>query len=98
MIFSITGRTELGTKVYFFGFRTSQGSSWVKPIVLRQKLCGNFNYLGQTIWHFSTGIKGRKSHFRITSKLNTYNPLRIAFHEWIDVYKDAISLNAGMEA
>ena len=32
-----------------------------------------------------------KPHYGLTTNINTFNPFKIAFHEWIDLFKDAFT-------
>ena len=36
-------------------------------------------------------LKEEKVIYGLTSNINTFNPVKIAFHEWISVFKDAFS-------
>jgi sterol desaturase/sphingolipid hydroxylase (fatty acid hydroxylase superfamily) len=36
---------------------------------------------------FQPELKGKKVTFGLTQNINTYNPLRVAFHEWIALFK-----------
>lgn len=55
------------------------------------------NYAGiLIIWDklfgtFQPELKEEKVVYGLHSNINTYNPLKIAFHEWIDVFKDAFT-------
>ncbi|WP_367206097.1 sterol desaturase family protein, partial [Lutibacter sp.] len=40
---------------------------------------------------FQAELKEEKVIYGLTSNITTYNPIKIAFHEWIAVFKDAIS-------
>lgn len=40
---------------------------------------------------FQPELKEEKVIYGLHSNINTYNPLKIEFHEWVDVFKDAIS-------
>jgi hypothetical protein len=33
-------------------------------------------------------ITGERVIYGLTKNINSYNPLRIAFHEWIDIWND----------
>jgi len=68
--------------------RVHHGSN---PLYLDRNYAGILIVWDKMFGTFQPELKKEKVVFGLTSNIDTYNPIKIAFHEWIDVFKDAIS-------
>ncbi|WP_372769375.1 sterol desaturase family protein [Lutibacter sp.] len=68
--------------------RVHHGSN---PLYLDRNYAGILIVWDKLFGTFQSELKEEKVVFGLTSNIDTYNPIKIAFHEWIDVFKDAIS-------
>ncbi|MGV8945219.1 MAG: sterol desaturase family protein [Lutibacter sp.] len=66
--------------------RVHHGSN---PLYLDRNYAGILIIWDRLFGTFQPEIKEEKAVFGLTSNIETYNPVKIAFHEWIDIFKDA---------
>ena len=68
--------------------RVHHGSN---PLYLDRNHAGIFIVWDKLFGTFQPELKDEKVIYGLTSNIKTYNPLKIAFHEWIAVFKDALT-------
>jgi sterol desaturase/sphingolipid hydroxylase (fatty acid hydroxylase superfamily) len=68
--------------------RVHHGSN---PLYLDRNHAGIFIIWDKLFGTFQPELKEEKVIYGLTSNIKTYNPLKIAFHEWIAVFKDALT-------
>jgi sterol desaturase/sphingolipid hydroxylase (fatty acid hydroxylase superfamily) len=68
--------------------RVHHGSN---PLYLDRNHAGIFIIWDKLFGTFQPELKEEKVIYGLTSNINTFNPVKIAFHEWISVFKDAFS-------
>jgi sterol desaturase/sphingolipid hydroxylase (fatty acid hydroxylase superfamily) len=68
--------------------RVHHGSN---PLYLDRNQAGIFIIWDRMFGTFQPELKEEKMIYGLTSNINTYNPLKIAFHEWIAMLKDSLS-------
>jgi sterol desaturase/sphingolipid hydroxylase (fatty acid hydroxylase superfamily) len=68
--------------------RVHHGSN---PLYLDRNHAGIFIIWDRMFGTFQPELKEEKVIYGLTSNINTYNPLKIAFHEWIAMLKDSLS-------
>ena len=68
--------------------RVHHGSN---PIYLDRNHAGILIIWDKLFGTFQAELDKEKVRFGLTSNITTYNPIKIAFHEWIAVFKDAFS-------
>lgn len=68
--------------------RVHHGSN---PIYLDRNHAGIFIIWDKLFDTFQLELKKEKVIYGLTTNINTFNPLTIAFHEWLAVFKDAIT-------
>jgi len=68
--------------------RVHHGSN---PLYLDRNHAGIFIVWDKLFGTFQPELKEEKVIYGLTSNIKTYNPLKIAFHEWIAVFKDALT-------
>jgi hypothetical protein len=66
--------------------RVHHGSN---PLYLDRNHAGIFIIWDKLFGTFQPELKDEKVIYGLTSNIDTFNPIRIAFHEWIAVFKDA---------
>lgn len=67
--------------------RVHHGSN---PLYLDRNHAGIFIIWDKLFGTFQPELKEEKVVYGLTLNIDTYNPLKIAFHEWMAVFKDAI--------
>lgn len=73
--------------------RVHHGSN---PLYLDRNHAGIFIIWDKLFGTFQPELKNEKVIYGLTSNINTFNPIKIAFHEWIAVFKDAISAKTSL--
>jgi sterol desaturase/sphingolipid hydroxylase (fatty acid hydroxylase superfamily) len=68
--------------------RVHHGSN---PLYLDRNHAGIFIIWDKLFGTFQPELKEEKVIYGLTSNIETYNPIKIAFHEWIAIFKDAFS-------
>ena len=68
--------------------RVHHGSN---PLYLDRNHAGIFIIWDKLFGTFQPELKEEKAIYGLTSNIDTFNPIKIAFHEWIAVFKDAFS-------
>ena len=68
--------------------RVHHGSN---PLYLDRNHAGIFIIWDKLFGTFQPELKEEKVIYGLTSNINTFNPIKIAFNEWISVFKDAFS-------
>ncbi|NEW78242.1 MAG: sterol desaturase family protein [Gelidibacter sp.] len=68
--------------------RVHHGSN---PLYLDRNYAGILIIWDRFFGTFQPELKEEKVIYGLHSNINTYNPIKIAFNEWIDVFKDAFS-------
>jgi sterol desaturase/sphingolipid hydroxylase (fatty acid hydroxylase superfamily) len=68
--------------------RVHHGSN---PLYLDRNHAGIFIIWDKLFGTFQAELKEEKVIYGLTANINTYNPLKIAFHEWIAMSKDSFS-------
>ena len=68
--------------------RVHHGSN---PIYLDRNHAGILIIWDKLFGTFQPELKEEKVVYGLTSNIKTYNPLKVAFHEWIAMFKDAVS-------
>jgi sterol desaturase/sphingolipid hydroxylase (fatty acid hydroxylase superfamily) len=68
--------------------RVHHGSN---PLYLDRNYAGILIIWDRIFGTFQPELKEEKVVYGLHSNINTYNPIKIAFKEWIDVFKDAFS-------
>lgn len=66
--------------------RVHHGSN---PLYLDRNHAGIFIIWDKIFGTFQPELKDEKVIYGLTSNIDTFNPIKIAFHEWIAVFKDA---------
>lgn len=75
--------------------RVHHGSN---PLYLDRNHAGILIIWDKLFGTFQPEIKDEKVVYGLTSNINTYNPIKIAFHEWIAMFKDAFTGNKPLKA
>jgi sterol desaturase/sphingolipid hydroxylase (fatty acid hydroxylase superfamily) len=73
--------------------RVHHGSN---PLYLDRNYAGILIIWDRIFGTFQPELKEEKVVYGLHSNINTYNPLKIAFQEWIDVFKDAFSAKTSL--
>jgi sterol desaturase/sphingolipid hydroxylase (fatty acid hydroxylase superfamily) len=73
--------------------RVHHGSN---PLYLDRNHAGIFIIWDKMFGTFQPELKNEKVVYGLTSNIQTYNPVTIAFHEWKAVFKDAFTQNTSM--
>lgn len=68
--------------------RVHHGSN---PLYLDRNHAGIFIIWDKLFGTFQPELKDEKVIYGLTTNIDTFNPIKIAFHEWIAVFKDAFS-------
>jgi len=68
--------------------RVHHGSN---PLYLDRNHAGIFIIWDKLFGTFQPELKDEKVIYGLTSNINTFNPIKIAFNEWVSVFKDAFS-------
>ena len=73
--------------------RVHHGSN---PLYLDRNHAGIFIIWDKIFGTFQPELKDEKVIYGLTSNIDTYNPVKIAFHEWKAVFKDAYSAKTSL--
>ena len=73
--------------------RVHHGSN---PLYLDRNHAGIFIIWDKIFGTFQPELKDEKVIYGLTSNIDTYNPVKIAFHEWMAVFKDAYSAKTSL--
>lgn len=75
--------------------RVHHGSN---PLYLDRNHAGILIIWDKLFGTFQPEIKDEKVVYGLTSNINTYNPIKIAFHEWIAIFKDTFTGSKPLKA
>lgn len=73
--------------------RVHHGSN---PLYLDRNYAGIFIIWDKLFGTFQPELREEKVIYGLTTNINTYNPFKIAFHEWIAIFKDALTSNTSL--
>jgi hypothetical protein len=66
------------------------------PLYLDRNHAGIFIIWDKIFGTFQPELKDEKVIYGLTSNIDTFNPIKIAFHEWVAVFKDAYSAKTSL--
>jgi sterol desaturase/sphingolipid hydroxylase (fatty acid hydroxylase superfamily) len=74
--------------------RVHHGSN---PLYLDRNHAGIFIIWDKLFGTFQPELDNEKVIYGLTTNIKTYNPIKIAFHEWVAVFKDAFSAKTSLK-